>query len=112
LPVNDTANPLGQAGPTNPPGNFFTPTTSTTESFTFQQSGLSLPNNTPFGMTLVFDVTLTRGATLGTFNQSELALPQQAPPAPVPEPSTLALLALGGGVLAGWRRWRKRKATA
>jgi hypothetical protein len=30
----------------------------------------------------------------------------------VPEPSTLALLALGGGALAGWRRWRKRSATA
>jgi len=28
----------------------------------------------------------------------------------VPEPSTFALLALGGGALAGWRRWRKRKA--
>jgi hypothetical protein len=32
---------------------------------------------------------------------------QEAPP-PVPEPSTFALLALGGGALAGWRRWRKR----
>jgi PEP-CTERM motif len=31
-------------------------------------------------------------------------------PAAVPEPSTLALLALGGAALAGWRRWRKRKA--
>jgi hypothetical protein len=36
------------------------------------------------------------------------------PPTPaastVPEPSTFALLALGGSALAGWRRWRKRKA--
>jgi hypothetical protein len=26
----------------------------------------------------------------------------------VPEPTTLTLLALGGGALAGWRRFRKR----
>jgi hypothetical protein len=35
----------------------------------------------------------------------------QIAPAPVPEPSTFALLALGGGALAGWRRLRKRTAT-
>jgi hypothetical protein len=29
---------------------------------------------------------------------------------PAPEPSSLALLAFGGGALAGWRHWRKRKA--
>jgi hypothetical protein len=29
-------------------------------------------------------------------------------PTAVPEPSPLALLTLGGGALAGWRRWRKR----
>jgi hypothetical protein len=29
----------------------------------------------------------------------------------VPEPSTLALVALGGGALAGWRKWRKHKLT-
>ncbi len=27
---------------------------------------------------------------------------------PVPEPSSLALLTLGGVALAGWRRWKKR----
>jgi hypothetical protein len=32
---------------------------------------------------------------------------QSAPPA-VPEPSSLALLSLGGLTLAGWRRWKKR----
>ncbi len=31
-----------------------------------------------------------------------------APPATVPEPSSLALLTLGGIALASWRRWRKR----
>jgi hypothetical protein len=52
-------------------------------------------------------------ATTGT--QSSIVLITQfdfvpaAPPAAVPEPSTFALLALGGGALAGWRRWRKRR---
>jgi hypothetical protein len=40
-----------------------------------------------------------------TVKAAEVAPP---PPSAVPEPSTLALLALGGGALAGWRRWRKR----
>jgi PEP-CTERM motif len=30
------------------------------------------------------------------------------PPPTVPEPSSLALLSLGGLALAGWRRWKKR----
>jgi sugar lactone lactonase YvrE len=37
-----------------------------------------------------------------------VVVPAAAPA--VPEPSSLALLALGGGALAGWRRWRKRTA--
>ncbi len=35
-----------------------------------------------------------------------------AAPPTVPEPSSLALLSLGGLALAGWRRWKGRRATA
>ena len=38
-----------------------------------------------------------------TFNIAPAVVP---PPPPFPEPSSLALLALGGVALAGWRRWK------
>ncbi len=41
-----------------------------------------------------------------------LVQPATAPPPRVPEPSSLALIALCGGALASLRRWRKRMATA
>jgi hypothetical protein len=44
----------------------------------------------------------------GTFNATFSLVPAASPA--TPEPSTFALLALGGGALASWRRWRKRAA--
>jgi PEP-CTERM motif len=46
--------------------------------------------------------------SLGLIAQFQFAAPP--PPPTVPEPSSLALLSLGGLALTGWRRWKKRVA--
>jgi hypothetical protein len=71
-------------------------TSTTLPGITFE-GGLFTPSSA-----LVFPTSTIDGANDGIFGPNlEIA---------VPEPSTFALLAFGGGALAGWRRWRKRKA--
>jgi hypothetical protein len=57
-------------------------------------------------------ITFTGPDLLNGVNGLQLRDITPAAPVDVPEPSSLALLALGGGALAGWRRWRKREQTA
>ena len=56
----------------------------------------------------ITSVTVQSAATGGQFDFAidNVTFTPAAPP--VPEPSSLALLSLGGLGLAGWRRWRKR----
>ena len=60
----------------------------------------------------VFATDNNPNSTNGTADLSSLItrfdFAPQPPPPTVPEPTSLALLSLGGLALAGWRRWRKR----
>jgi PEP-CTERM motif len=80
----------------------------------------TLPSTPSSGSGLFFGVIATGTDQIGSisFTPGDLTVGldrvqfgQLAPPPPpptVPEPSSLALLSLGGLALAGWRRWKKR----
>jgi hypothetical protein len=58
-------------------------------------------------VTFTFAVSTPNGNDTIIFN--DITLNGTVDPITMPEPSSLALLTLGGGALAGWRRWRKRR---
>ncbi len=81
------------------------PVTGLDDSFLFN---LNTGRITPFAFPGSTDTDLyginDAGVIAGTFDSFSVAFIAT----PVPEPSSLALLSLGGLALAGWRRWKKR----
>ena len=81
------------------------PVTGLDDSFLFN---LNTGQITPFAFPGSTDTDLyginDAGVIAGTFDSFSVAFIAT----PVPEPSSLALLSLGGLGLAGWRRWKKR----
>jgi hypothetical protein len=95
------------------PGHQLVTTSSMISGLTFDSGGNLFASavapgvDSTFGQVDLGSGTFTSFGTTAGFNVADIAvLPQES----VPEPSTFALLALGGGALAGWRRWRKRQA--
>jgi hypothetical protein len=88
--------------------NAFTAPDNANDDFSFSQPGIALPSDTPYSLTLEFDLTLTGGGSLGGFGQAELVLPAASG---VPEPTTLTLLGVGSLGLISYR-WRRRKQPA
>ena len=85
--------------------NAFTATDNNLDDFSFSQSGIALPSNTPYSLTLEFDLTLT-GGDLEGFDQAELVLPAASG---VPEPTTLTLLGFGSLGLISYRCRRRKQ---
>ncbi len=60
-------------------------------------------------VTFTFAVSTPNGNDTIIFN--DITLNGTVTPIPVPEPSSLALMGVGGLALAGWRRWRRKQAS-
>ena len=87
----------------SPPGDTFTLFPGTTTAFNLGALGTVL--FTPLSAGPIFQPFTGNGIPETIQLQGTFVA---APPPTVPEPSSLALLSLGGLALAGWRRWKKR----